>query len=99
MHLANLSDDELNKIKAPAIVYYGLGDLEDVLHPRHTAHILYEKLPTARWAEYSEKEIHDCRKMNENGTFGDSTRFAFYAPFFEDFLQQVEAGTFVPNKE
>ena len=46
-YLANLSDEELTGIDAPAIVSYDFGDW----HPKHTARELYEKLPNAESLE------------------------------------------------
>jgi hypothetical protein len=91
-YLANLSDEELAAIDAPTIVSYDFG----AWHPEHTARELYEKLPNAEWvdygAHYTPAEIQEIADIVANGDIAESTKLVFRFPFYEDFLQRVEAG-------
>jgi pimeloyl-ACP methyl ester carboxylesterase len=93
-YLANLSDEELAAIDAPAIVSYDFG----AWHPEHTARELYRKLPNAEWvdygARYTSKEIQEIADIVASGDVAVSTKFVFRIPFYEDFLQRVETGRF-----
>jgi len=91
-YLANLSDEELAGIDAPAVVAWGLNDW----HPEHTARELYEKLPNAEWVDYAARytpaEIQEIADINATGDIAVSTQLVFRSPYYEDFLQRIEAG-------
>lgn len=65
-------------------------------HPEHTARHVFSLLPNAEFFDhkkhYTEEEIVRAKES-------PSSNFALYAPFFEDFLSRVEAGTFVADKK
>jgi hypothetical protein len=95
MHLANLGDEEVKKIVVPAIIAPGRNNL----HPEHSARQLFGLLPNAAWIEYSARLSEgEIRHITEE-KFGWSTYFAFLSPFFEEFLHQVQSGTFEADKK
>jgi pimeloyl-ACP methyl ester carboxylesterase len=93
--LVNLTDDEVEKIDVPAIVSPGRNEL----HPERSARRLCSLLPKATCVEYSDRLSEDEIRHITEEEFGWSTYFAFLSPFFEDFLHQVESGTFEPDKK
>lgn len=91
---ANLSDQEVRNITAPAIVAHGFNDV----HPEHSARKVYELLPNAVWADfssrYTEKQI--AAFVEDQSPAADC---ASYSPFCEKFLGEVESGAFTPDKK
>ena len=67
LHLAGLSDEQLAKIKVPAIVFSGKS--ED--HPRHTAEALHARLPNSELVitteNYAETMEQIIRESEEKG--------------------------------
>lgn len=86
-HLAQLSDEDLGRITAPALVLHGL----DEAHPRHTAEELHSLLPNSEWVEYSDlysqEEIDQVRESDVYVT----QKGALGLPFIEEFLQRIES--------
>ena len=84
LHLANLTDDEVREIDKPALVLAG-GAAPDGGHPEHAARELHRLPSNARWGDpsagHSPEEID---RMDR------STWFVIKAPFYQDFLNDVD---------
>jgi pimeloyl-ACP methyl ester carboxylesterase len=84
-YLAGLSDDQIRRISAPALIAHGINER----HPRHTAEELYRLLPNAEWVEYTER----CTPEEIEHATGRE-KDILMMPFIEEFLQRIESGQF-----
>ena len=85
--LANLPDEELNRITVPAIVAHGF----DPGHPEHTARQVYEHLPNAEWVDYSKRFSPEKLKEMTAESCTPVERLAVAMPYYENFIKRVEA--------
>jgi pimeloyl-ACP methyl ester carboxylesterase len=86
-HLSGLSDEELGRITAPALVLHGFDDV----HPRDTAEELHRLLPNSEWVEYSDlytQEVIDQVRESDN-IFTEKATLSM--PSIEEFLQRIES--------
>ena len=98
-YLANLRDDEIGAISAPAYITPGL----NMLHPKHTAERLYRLMPNAEWNgyfdEYTDQSIQEIADATDTTDLSTPASIAILGPFYENFLQRVESGTFVADRK
>jgi pimeloyl-ACP methyl ester carboxylesterase len=86
-HLASLSDEELSRIIAPALVLHGF----NALHPEHTARALATLLPNAELVHYLDRYTQE-EILQVQGSDNYYSQNAFLKlPFIEAFLQRVES--------
>jgi pimeloyl-ACP methyl ester carboxylesterase len=93
-HFADLSDEELASIKAPALVCHGMNEW----HPERMAKELCSLLPNAEWADYAARytpaEIQAVVDIVTSPDVAPSTVWSFPYPYYEGFLQRVQSGEF-----
>ena len=86
IHLSGLTDEEVGRIKTPALVVHGF----DEYHPEHTARELNVLLPNSYWVDfsdrYSKEEIAHVRESD-----AISAKVALNIPYYEEFLKKNEA--------
>ena len=97
-HLANLTDDELKNIKAPAIVTAGLNPL----HPKSSATDLYQSLNNVVWNNrfdnYNQDMITEFAQKTGSSDLKTIGSVAMLGNIYETYLHQVEKGNFEPDK-
>jgi pimeloyl-ACP methyl ester carboxylesterase len=86
-HLGGLTDKELGRISAPAIIIPGI----DEFHPQHTAEELHRLLPKSelfsREEFFSPIEVDQLRELHADD---DGRAMAAYAPVYDSFIKKVE---------
>jgi len=87
-HLAGLTDEELGRISAPAIIIPGINEN----HPKHTSEELHRLLPNSelfsREEFFSPVEIDRLRELQVDWI--DGRYMAVYAPFYDSLMKRVE---------
>jgi pimeloyl-ACP methyl ester carboxylesterase len=86
LHFGGLSDEDIQRITAPALVAHGF----DPIHPRHTAESLHRLLPNAEWIEFAD---HYPRETLEQMAASDALwteKAILTMPLIRKFLQRIE---------
>jgi 2-hydroxy-6-oxonona-2,4-dienedioate hydrolase len=84
---ACLSDEEMSRITAPALVLHGL----DPVHPRYTAEVVHRLLPNADWVEYTDHFSQEVLDQLRASDAQNTEKDVLLLPIIASFLRRVEA--------